>query len=270
MSAIYADPVRTAAVSAVRDVLAIEEVGSSEWVHQLRVCTKRLRAYLRLYSGKPSIRKANRQLKALADSVAEQRDTDVLRQTYDQLVVHWFPRKSKKYRKVYLDLIIPKQIDSQAKNKLDTRAAFEKVLLSWPNIKDKPKFWAVGMERVYLKAKYVGAEAVRGDEDEPYHRWRKWVKYWLYNLSGVSKGKVQRSYQKQLKGLGESLGYFHDLCMLESVLVAPENQRVIGNDMGALIKALKKEKKQLKKSFKQAHRKLFKLNNRKLLAMVGA
>lgn len=270
MSAIYADPVRTAAISAVRDVLAIKEVGSSEWVHQLRVCTKRLRAYLRLYSGKSSIRRTNRQLKTLADSLANQRDVDVLRQTFDQLVKNGFPRKYKKYRKVFLDLIIPNEVIELADALLDTRSVFEQILISWPNVKDKPKFWAVGMERVYLKAKYLGAEAIRGDEDEPYHRWRKWVKYWLYNLSGVSKGKVQGSYQKQLKGLGESLGYFHDLCMLEKVLTAPENQRVIGADLVPLVKALNKEKKQLKKSFKKAHKKLFKLNNRKLAAMVGA
>ena len=265
------DPIRSAAVGSIRDVLNLfdQEPGSPEAVHGLRVCTKKLRAYLRVYPGKAPIRDANRQLKQLADSYSGTRDAHVLRETLEHVMSSWPLRKRKKYQRVIDDLSSIKQHGNTDLRPLEPRAAFEQIMTVWPNVDSGQDFWATGLDRVFIKAQVLGENAIKSTEDEPYHRWRKWVKYWLYGLTGVAKGQVAPGYNKRLKRLGEGLGHFHDLCVLEEVICSHESRERHGADLKPFLKAIASEKKDLKKSFKKAHKVLFKVNYRKRQKMAG-
>lgn len=266
-----ADPIRATAVTTIRGTLAVWEAepGSENSIHEVRVCTKKLRAYLRAYPDKAPINAANRQLKLLADNYGGLRDAQVKYATLRRLIWDWSPKKRKKFNGVIDHIAHAKKNQEIELTPLDPRVAFEEILRVWPNLDAKPGTWFSSFDRLYLKSRYLGEVALKSNEDETYHRWRKWVKYWLYCLTGLSKGKVPSDYEKRLQRLGESLGQFHDVCVLEQALTAPDVQHQFGQELKPFYKMIKAEKKAMKKSYKKAFKSLFKVPRKKRELMLG-
>ncbi|MCG8316965.1 MAG: CHAD domain-containing protein [Pseudomonadales bacterium] len=265
------DPIRTAAIEAIRDTLAIcdSERVSTSAVHAVRVCTKKLRAYLRAYPGKAPIRAANRKLKILADSFSDFREAHVVNQTLQLLVADWPMRKRKKYAAVLEYFSYQQRRLDNNDLSINARTGFEEVLRAWPNNGNSIDDLYRGLDRVYIKANRLGEVALKSNIDDAYHRWRRWVKYWLYCLTGIAQGKVPVAYKKKLSRLAESLGQFQDLCMLEKALMSPNLQHEFGDMLKPYYKALKAEKKAMKRSYKKAHKSIFKLGYKKRQHMAG-
>jgi CHAD domain-containing protein len=102
---------------------------------------------------------------------------------------------------------------------LDPLSALTAILRLWKDKLTKKKVpgFAQGLEFSYHKARKLAFQAESSDDDNTYHRCRKWTKYYHYQLQMLvpeprAKAKAQI---KQLKLLGEILGGFHDRCVLE-------------------------------------------------------
>ena len=278
MNTITQDPIRSRAVEKIRETLRQwdEQPMAEESIHQLRVCTKRLRAFLRVYpSGLDGVA-ANHGLKSLADSYADLRDAQVSYATLIALISQWSDKKRKKHRAVIDFVAHQKHQREQGTEPLEPHQALEQVLLNWPQLDAAASGGEVvhevsheGMLRLYQKAKALGLKALQSDHDEDFHTWRKWVKYWLYCLTELSSGKVPVSYRKRLKRLGDSLGVFHDVCVLEEMLKNPDVYHEFGQGLKPFYKLIRNEKKRMKKSYKKAFKKLFKVSRRELNGMLG-
>ena len=231
-------------------------------IHQLRVCTKRLRAFLRVYPPSLSVAVANRDLKSLADSYAGVRDAQVALATLNRLIGGWSDKKRRKHREV-IDFIAHQKQQAEALTEpREPHQALEQVMLHWPGTGDAQHPFSArdGMRRLYEKARRLGRKALQSDIDEDFHRWRKWVKYWLYCLTELSSGKVPAGYSKRLKRLGDSLGVFHDICVLEDSLKSPDVYHEFGKGLKPFYKLIQAEKKRMKKSYRKAYKKLFRLD----------
>ncbi len=272
MNAHVQDTVRLKAVEKIRETLSNwdQHPMAEDSIHQLRVCTKRLRAFLRVYPSSVDIAPASQDLKLLADSYASVRDAQVSYATLNQLIQGWSDKKRKKHREV-IDFIAHQKRQQEAEvTPREPHQALEQVMLNWPRLEaatgtdndkapDDAAVTAEGMKRLYQKARQLGHKALQSDKDEAFHAWRKWVKYWLYCLTGLSPGKVPPGYKKRLKRLGDSLGVFHDICVLEENLKSPDVFHEFGKSLKPFYKLIQAEKKRMKKSYKKAYKKLFKL-----------
>ncbi|MDX1694936.1 MAG: CHAD domain-containing protein [Ketobacteraceae bacterium] len=265
MNHIDRDPVRTRAKEDIKQLLDLWDARpmAEESIHQLRVCTKRLRAYLRVYPPATDISGANQELKCLADSYASVRDAQVAFKTLNALIADWPDKKRKKYREVIDFIAHQKRSVEGGLTPREPHEAFECILLHWPSSESQEEpggYTRDGLDRLYQKARQLGNKALQSDADEPYHRWRKWVKYWLYCLTGLSRSKLPKGYKKRLKRLGDSLGVFHDICVLEQNLKNPDVYHEFGKQLKPFYKAMANEKKRMQKSYKKAHKKLFGLS----------
>lgn len=228
------DPVYKAAKLRITKLLSSLEAGPSaaaahspdpSFVHSLRVCTKRLRALLQLYrpvAGKSAIKSVEQAVKALADSYSGQRDALVQYETLCHLVEVFQQGNDQDMQPLlrYYDARLHHQVHTAAP--LDPVAAFADILQLWKQkLKGKkvPDFDS-GVEYAYRRARKLAYEAESSDDDEVYHRCRKWAKYYLYQLQMIVAEPRPRDKAliKQLKKLGECLGEFHDRCVLESSL----------------------------------------------------
>ena len=275
MNQLVQDPVRQKAVEKIREVLAVWDADpmAETSIHQLRVCTKRLRAYLRVYPKNLEIDNANRELKSLADSYAGLRDAQVSWKTLNNLISQWPDKKRHKHREVIDFVAHQKRAMEHEVTPQEPHQALEQVLRSWPRAHQSGEgdtITAEGMDRLYQKACRLGEKALQSDRDDDFHRWRKWVKYWLYCLTGLAEGNLPAGYKKRLKRLGDSLGVFHDICVLEENLKSPDVYHELGKQLKPFYKAIYQEKKRMKKSYKKAFRKLFRLSRKQRDAIVNA
>lgn len=194
-------------------------------VHKLRVCTKRLRALLQLYrpvAGKGAIRAVEQPIKELADSWSGQRDAVVLYETLCHLAEHYHQSNEQDLQPLLQWYEARLTGGGAAVVPMDPVAALQGIKLLW---KEKLKGRKVpdfesGVEFAYHRARKLAYEAEAEDDDEVYHRCRKWAKYYLYQLQMLVPEPRPRDKAliKQLKRLGERLGEFHDRCVLEASL----------------------------------------------------
>lgn len=194
-------------------------------VHELRVCTKKVRALIQLYrpfSGKTSIKQVEQKIKRLADAYAGSRDAHVLHETLHEMaqtyssgqdqdivpLLQYYEQRNKKRQSAQPDI--------------DPLQSLQTIQESWKK-KIRPKHqpnFEQGMEYSYHKARKLAFDAESLDEDELYHQCRKWVKYYLYQMQmSVYKTKPDaKPHIKSVKALAELLGNFHDRCVLETAL----------------------------------------------------
>lgn len=224
------DPIHQIAINLIDEAVNSERTSpplDPASVHDLRVLSKKLRALLYLYLpylDKALIKRRDKQLKQLADSYALSRDSDVLQETLAQLLKH--NRKSKQHdelsilRDYFAELAVTAEPDSHA----DPRQQLSAIAQDWPRLrqaKSSPDL-SEGIDSTYRKARKLSQRASQTTIDDDYHRCRKWLKYYLYQLelAGLSLNKDDQKHHRQLRKLGTRLGLLHDLCVLEKQLQA--------------------------------------------------
>lgn len=236
------EPVFLLAVKRINKLLKeIEAAGTAadELVHDLRVCTKSLRALLRLYRpycAKDCMKSVDIPIKKLADSYADQRDAHV---QYELL----------------LDVVnepgLEGEIDTQALLRCYTnsrkpvikqqvtmavREDFLQILESWQeNLASVAVTDIVpGVDLSYQKARDHAQAAVLSDKDETYHACRRWVKYYYYQLRLLlpKSRRKQNEFIKEIAVLGDVLGKLHDRGVLQRNLSAllPDVKQDVSGD----------------------------------------
>lgn len=198
---------------------------SPEQVHELRVCTKKVRALLQLYRpfcGKTSIKNVEQKVKKLADGYSGFRDAQVLEETLVRLT-QLYGQDQQQDVQLLLTYFAERNQKVQSKPpSLDPVKTLKNIEDTWKS-KIRPKGKAsfdVGMEYSYQKARKLAFAAESTDQDDTYHECRKWVKYYLYQLqmSPYKKLPDSKTHIGLIKQLAELLGLFHDRCELEFAL----------------------------------------------------
>jgi CHAD domain-containing protein len=232
----------------------------SKAVHQLRVYTKKLRAYLSLYpeAVHPQSKAVQAKLKQIADLYAGSRDSVVLLKTLRQQTKQLKSAKRERLESWLLIRSAGGPEDTGHPDGREVRELLCRCLEEWPT--DLPADWnpVDGIQALFARAKKVGKQALRKDDDVLFHRWRKWVKHLYYSLSLLDSGQQRKASRKQLKILGDKLGQYHDLVVLEAALSTEppqeEELKVLVNQALALIG---KHKASYKKQFSRYYTRLY-------------
>ncbi|MBD2858656.1 CHAD domain-containing protein [Spongiibacter sp. KMU-158] len=233
---------------------------SDNEIHDFRVLCKQLRAYLQFYRGERSpeqIKSLDLQVRHLAQCFVSSRDGTVLAQNLIKLAGVDIEQQAalrpliEKYQQ---QSAITAPAMSEVASKLqELRTSW------WASLAcDHDGFMLNGTLNCYKRARQLANKAIESREDEAYHLWRKWAKYWLYQLrfGMTTETKLSKKYLSKLNKLGNQLGEFNDDCVLEKALL--EHQAELTPDIYALlIEKISGRKKKAKRQFRSEAELLF-------------
>ena len=233
-------------------------------VHELRLLTKRLRAYLRIYpkNCKPAVVVCDQELKALANAFAGKRASDVLLQLLQTL----YSGPEEDLQAISIALLDTFDQGAIAES-FDYVSSLERVLVLWPKEPLPRKGFKRGMAKVYRKAKFSGKQVITkssGEDAERLHHWRKQAKRWLFCCSDLPAVAPGKKYQNDLTRLTQKLGRYNDLQELETTLESltlPVSAGVVQNRVLTEIQA---RKIKLERQFSKNYETLFSVKTRNL------
>ncbi len=226
-------------------------------VHTARKSMKRIRAMIRFVRdrvGYEVYRNENVVLRDTARRIAPVRDSAVLVETLDEIsernrtglkddaFVDVRERLSDRHWAISRRILDDPQLVAEVVTNL--RVARRR-FLAWPadvpgaslEVPDRYDAVADGIHRVYRRGRTRMADAYRDRTTFAFHQWRKRVKYLRYQMEALESlwPEVIGAYARSVDELGESLGFEHDLAMLEHTLVHdpslcpdPEERRLLG------------------------------------------
>ncbi len=227
---------------------AIAEVNNTDHsiehrVHQARLATKELRAFLRLI--RPAFRdyrEVNAALRDAARQLAHHRDSAVRARLLHEL----FKSSPENGLAAFSDAIAelagsPPGIEEQERQLAGFSRDIGALAANAALWRVEPKAWsciADGATRTYRAARRAMADARKTKQPADFHEWRKYVKYHarqLALLSKLSSGPTWRR-RKAVSRLGELLGRHHDLEALYAHL--RDEVRLSETDLVAFRKAI--------------------------------
>ena len=196
-----------------------------EQVHQVRVAVKRLRAIWRVMAGVVDKKTARRQDKALrmaARALAGARDTQVMGETLESLRKGARDYESEAIDAVRAQALAAEQELASPAMPEGLEGVFRADLYLWRNLNleaDNAELIKKGFGRLYAEGRQQGLEAVVENQPELWHRFRKRVKYQLYQLEPLE-GSLDDSALslKAFRKLGKLLGELHNLHVLDEHL----------------------------------------------------
>ncbi|WP_207061273.1 CHAD domain-containing protein [Motiliproteus sp. SC1-56] len=206
-------------------------LASSEWlqeesVHQFRLCIKRLRAgwrMLRAPAYKHHRHSADRVLKTAAQALGGKRDADVRLTTWRRLRADAKPAEIPLFDQLEALLrnhaapasppASPEALSALLGQEEAIRADANVERCRWRELKEG-RDWAAEKNRL------LAQKALGGEDQENYHRWRRWAKHLLYQrlLAATVRGHKLGKRQQTLNRLATELGRKHDLDMLATFL----------------------------------------------------
>ncbi|MCP5163281.1 MAG: CHAD domain-containing protein [Hahellaceae bacterium] len=197
-------------------IIAQREHLSPAQVHAIRVQTKQSRALLRLFHspGQHARSGTHAAMREIAQRFAGKREAHVLRKTLLQLMPgtdteqHLLP--------LVIDALPP--VDA-TQHQTGAQITLQPLTLNELD----PEGLLQGLKRTQSKAKRRCQQAKKSDLDNDFHAWRKWIKYelyqleWLLNTQAMNKSDRKKAKRRihKLAELGNDLGKFQDLCVLE-------------------------------------------------------
>lgn len=196
-----------------------------EQVHEIRVAVKRLRALWRVAAGVADKKTARRQDKALrlaARSLAGARDLQVMAETLDAL-----RDGARDYERDAIEAVRPLALASTVEATEPAppeglATIFQADLYLWRNLNadvEDQDLIKKGFGRLYAEGRQQGLEAVVENESALWHRFRKRVKYQLYQLEPLENPLEGSDVSlKEFRKLGKLLGGLHDLHVLDEQL----------------------------------------------------
>ncbi len=209
-------------------VLSVLEGQSSltpDQVHQVRVAVKRLRATWRVMASVVDKKTARRQDKALrmaARALAGARDLQVMGETLDSLRKGARAYESEAIDAVRAQALAAEQDTVSPAIPEGLEGVFRADLYLWRNLDieaDNAALIKKGFGRLYAEGRQQGLEAVVENQPALWHRFRKRVKYQLYQLEPLGDAVDDAGISlKEFRKLGKLLGELHDLHVLDDHL----------------------------------------------------
>ena len=240
-------------------------------IHEIRVITKRLRAYWRilrpLLKDKNTYSVHNNRLTAAARLLFGPRENYVNR----KLIKSFKSNVKKHEQKKILDKLYD-SIPEPGKVEDSTKETLKHCLI------EEQKFWLqfdnsdlrsdvnpyAGVIQIYKKAKKFGKKSITlASSDlttDVTHQWRKWSKYLLYQLEIVSVISDQNSiseYREVLKNLTGSLGESHDLNVLQHIISNFIRQHPLEVNIDKITKLIQRKNQTLSINYPEYYNKLF-------------
>ncbi len=195
-----------------------------QMVHQTRVDMKRVRALLYLVEfglEQKVLKDVHAAARALSDALSGQRDYVVMLETLDSLG-EALPEAC------HRDLVTALgELFLSAQDEVSQDQALQ--LLQALELHISARDWDVlrrghllrGLERTGLKGEQLCRRALEHANVGALHRWRKWVKVWIYQLQWLQ-AELDKPWMLRLKPLGSELGRIHDLDVLTHALARIE------------------------------------------------
>jgi CHAD domain-containing protein len=244
------------------DALACEAEAMPEGIHQARRCFKRLRSLFRLFRsalGKGPFRDANRFYQGKARELASLRDISSLIEAANLLHEEYGGLLKEdafdgllallEAEKTALEQKLPGQA-SQAEHVVqalrEARGRFTSLELKG----DEEEALLEELALSYRKARNYCQQCQEAPTIETMHEWRKQAKHLWHAHLLLHKAwpKVFKGYAKAYKALGDALGDYHDLALLQQKMVAYEG--LLPDDTRRLLHGLAQE--HLREQWRQA------------------
>lgn len=208
-------------------ILATSVSGESA-VHMVRVCTKKIRAYLHLLKkplGKVRFDTTNLVFRDASRTLRTYRETEVLYETISYVEgLHdrdFTPGNAERLR---LDLRLgePQSGLDEALASIHNDVHAEREALPIATLNVKWTYIATALKRTYHRNKNAFANAVRQPNSVNLHEWRKQAKrleYQIAILQPIWPKHIDR-LKHELAQLTDTLGHIHDLSILKKRLAA--------------------------------------------------
>lgn len=213
-------------VGSVDEALAaLDEEDLKSGVHEARKACKRLRAVLRLFRsglGK-AFKKADRSVRDAARVMSATRDQDVLPQTLsklaeavtDPIALKGIEAIQTKLRDHVVVAEAPEDVVNRAVEELQ---ALRETATTW-RVRQARHAVADGVRTIYNQGRKDRQDCSIDGPAEPWHAWRKHVKYHGYHAKLLSQlHPVGVAYAEPWDRFGKLLGDEHDLSVLEERL----------------------------------------------------
>lgn len=200
------------------------DIGDVETIHQLRVCTKRLRALLWLIRAQlpeSTVTALNREAKTLADWLSGARDAQVALQTLQAVVddAQGTEPAQRLFSLLQRNQPESSQTDLAPPDWSALQQHLEEMIQSWSTLASaeiQRKHLKQGLKRSFRRGRRDWKASREVTDVEPLHDWRKQVKRLLYQQQLLQQQPDKTG--KRLKRLGDLLGQLHDIDMLDERL----------------------------------------------------
>jgi CHAD domain-containing protein len=273
-------------------------------VHETRKALKRLRALLRLLEhelGSVAIAHESDTLRNVAQRLSSARDAEVMLATLNALIAHQPPKLGRRpgVRRLKKRLLAEQKRSEQATlGDPTTRAAvlthlhcFHAHVSAW-QLTPRPGIALVerDLTRIYKQGQKRHLRVLRGNGNQAIamHEWRKRVKDLRYATEMLQRRDLPkrptpdrrlRTLARHADTLGELLGQDHDLAVLAQRLRAgkhappdvggPHTWRTKPNTRRALLKAIAKRRRELRKRALRDGARLYRLPPKKFLTRIS-
>ena len=276
----FIDAFRHAALdcaSSGMQILARDDFPSNEYIHQVRVYTKRLRAFLRavrpLMADEKLFRLHDHQLRDAARLLSVSRENSVNRKLLSKFMISVDKGKEREKDKqkeriaiqTFIDLIPDSSDDNLHIQKDKVETCFAGQYAAWGDglFSNTPHDvrTRLGFADTYTRAKKLGRLAIDLKmEPETTHKWRKWTKYLYFQVEvmlQVMNDKKLKKYLKYLESLGQVMGKYHDLFILRETMEGLERRVVPDIDSSRIYQLIERRNHRLRKQLKENYNQCF-------------
>lgn len=218
-------------------------------VHETRKCFKRIRATLQLIDFDPPERfeEESSRYRNLGRVLANQRDADVLPETFDKLISDYTNHlegltlsRERSFIARHTSALLAGENFSRIKSELareleKARSSVSDWRFNKAGSLSVTSIVPATIKKAYSRAKDNFLTVCQNPSSDKMHNWRKRIKDLLYQSHLLSDTDLTFSpaYSKRLNNLAERLGEHHDLALLQEVVSehgphARENLAVVG------------------------------------------
>lgn len=245
------------------------DINTPKNIHELRVITKRLRAFWQvvhpLLDDEAHFLSHNNLLRDTAKSLFQYRESDV----NQKLIMSFRSSVDVEEDCIVLDALLKlftaPTVPTKFQHKDELVTCFTAEHNFWQQLDaSKPemqKRQVAGLEATFKKARGLSKRAIeKGLEPVVTHQWRKWAKYWYYQLEalpGKNDNKKSKDYIRALEHLTDALGKYHDLHILENLISDYESRKLLNVDTSIIFTLIQKENKRLAKKILKFHAQTF-------------
>ena len=225
--------------------LARPDIDQDEIVHQTRVDMKRLRALW--YLAEPGLKEKqvlHEATRRIAKALSGQRDHAVMQATCQSLPVDLPDAFKKQLDAGLLDHTRPAAHPEQPLSEVSPLLYALKCKVMDADFEGlRQCHLKTGFLKVAKKGEKLSRKALQRADQEALHRWRKWVKVWMYQHLWLVPG-TDFVWSERLKPLGSALGRIHDLDVLDGILQQLDQPESL-DTLNALQYAIQQERNRL-------------------------
>jgi len=234
----------------------------AEGIHELRVITKRLRAYwqlIRFGVDDETFKQANQRLRTTAKCLASARDQHVLIDSLSMIATQLQDEQCQRLKTI-IEERTTVDIKSESDN-IDWQSVLSNFQLEYeiwqalPCMQISNQQIQNGLHKTYMYSfKWAEKSIQHKTSVKKHHEWRKWVKHLFYQLKLLKQCglHIAKTNLKTLEQLGDVLGQEHDFSILANFLLEQKNldrfdEKLVSDALEVNRKQIQRLRKRIKK-----------------------